>query len=233
MHEAVTALVYPVIGSCLALKGRLERGERPDFATEQGTLRGLLLTEVESRRWADYGGDEAGAGPGADADAGRRPAEPGPRTDRFLGIRYALVCWLDEVFVLDSPWSRQWNEHKLEVELYGTNDRAWKFWEQARRAEVRASPDALEVFYLCVMLGFAGDLRDQPDRLQAWAASARGRVGLVRDLEWPFAAEVEPATNVPPLYGREKLRRMVLSGGLVLLLLVPVLVFFVVRQLGQ
>jgi type VI secretion system protein ImpK len=229
MHEAVAALVYPVIGSCLDLKGRLERGERPDFATEQGTLRGLLLTEVEARRWADYGGDQAGAS----GDSGVRPAAPTTRPDRFLGVRYALVCWLDEVFILDSPWSRQWNEHKLEVELYGTNDRAWKFWEQARRAEVRASPDALEAFYLCVMLGFAGDLREQPERLQAWAGSARGRVGQVRDLEWPFAAEVEPATNVPPLYGREKLRRMVLSGGLVLLLLIPVLVFFVVRQLGQ
>ena len=73
---------------------------------------------------------------------------------RFLGVRYGLTCWLDELFILYSPWERLWNERKLEASLYGTNDRAWRFWEQARLAESRAGSSALEVFYLCVILGF-------------------------------------------------------------------------------
>src|SRR6266852_5305509 len=60
----------------------------------------------------------------------------------FLGIRYALACWLDEVFILDSPWGRIWNERKIEEALYGTNDRAWFFWEQAQHAANRTGVDA-------------------------------------------------------------------------------------------
>ena len=47
-----------------------------------------------------------------------------------LDIRYAMVCWIDELFILNSVWGTQWNEQKLEVDLFGTNDRAWKFWEK-------------------------------------------------------------------------------------------------------
>ena len=42
--------------------------------------------------------------------------------------------WLDELFILYSSWESAWNERKLEGSLYGSNDRAWRFWEQARIA---------------------------------------------------------------------------------------------------
>src|SRR5262249_62306200 len=98
------------------------------------------------------------------------------RDEAFLGIRYALVCWLDEIFILDSPWASEWNERKLEEGLYGTNDRAWKFWEQARKAEARPGTDALEVYYLCVVLGFRGDLRNAPERLAGWRNTIESRI---------------------------------------------------------
>src|SRR4051812_28490812 len=128
MHQALADLVHPVLYNGLALKERLERGEEADFATERGYLKGLLLTEVEAQRVPDFGGDLEQHG--LDGDRGQRGRG-------FLGIRYALACWLDEIFVLDSPWGQQWNEQKLEAELYGSNDRAWKFWDQAHRAEQR------------------------------------------------------------------------------------------------
>jgi type VI secretion system protein ImpK len=215
----------------LNLKERLERGEEPVFAVERAVLKGMLLTEGEGHPRADFSGDEvdhpSGVGESSATDAGAR------RSDRFLGVRYALVCWLDELFVLESPWGQQWNEQKLEAELYGSNDRAWRFWEQARRAESRPEKDTLEVFYLCVMLGFCGELREQPDRLRTWAAAARAMIARVQGGEPPSAAEPDPPTQVPPLRGREQLRRMVLAGGGFLLLLIPVVAFLVVRKLGQ
>src|SRR5207237_236794 len=110
MREEIANLVHPVLAYGLRLKGRLDRGEEANLETEQATLRGLLLSEGEARRWADFGGEaptERTISPPAE-DGVRRP-------ERFLGVRYALACWLDEIFVLDSPWGQEWNERKLEV----------------------------------------------------------------------------------------------------------------------
>src|SRR5439155_11845235 len=123
----------------------------PDFATAQNELQGLLQSASQAQRWADFGGD--------------RTSGDSIVRDQFLGIRYALVCWLDEIFILDSPWKDQWSERSLEIDLYNSRERAWKFWEQADNASARPTTDALEVFFLCVMLGFRGNKVDSPDDL--------------------------------------------------------------------
>ena len=204
-------------------------GEQPRIEVEQTVLRGLLLSELESRRWSEYGGDEAGslrrAAPAEDeTTATERP---------FLGMRYALACWLDEVFVLHSPWSQEWNERKLEVALYGSNDRSWRFWQQAKLAEHRPSADALEVFFLCAMLGFRGEFREYPDKLRAWVSANQQRLTERGNVEWPHPQELEPSIHVPPLRGREGFRRMVLLCGAAILVLIPVVAFLVVQQLSN
>lgn len=219
MREEIASLVHPVIRYGLRLKERLAAGEAPLLDIEQAALKGLLQTEVEARRYTSFGGDTRG--------------EEGGDRGAFLGLRYALVCWLDEVFTIDGPWQAQWNERKLEADLYGSNDRAWKFWEQARLAESRPESDPLEVSFLCVMLGFSGELRNQPDRLRQWVAATQARVAQIRGQEWAYPAELDPPTFVPPLRGRERLQRMVISGGLVLLVLIPLLAFFVVQHVGR
>jgi type VI secretion system protein ImpK len=230
MRPEIANLVHPVLSYGIRLKERLERGEQPDLESEQSVLKGLLLSDAEARRWGDYGG-EGPAGQSVSLVGGTRMAEAGRRgSDHFLGIRYALVCWLDEIFILDSPYSSQWNERKLEAVLYGTNDRAWKMWDQAKRAESRSGSDALEVFFLCVMLGFRGDLRDQPDKLQSWVSNTQARIAKSQGQDWPVPAELDPPSDVPPLHGREQLQRMVLIGGGVLLVLIPALAYLIVQR---
>src|SRR6202035_3808810 len=104
-----------------------------------------------------------------------------------------------------------------ETALYGTNDRAWRLWEQARQAERQGDADALEASFLSVMLGFRGDAT--PDQARAWVAAARARQGRLK--AWKAPPEREPPTNVPPLHWRTRLRRAVLLCGLLALLLVP------------
>ena len=215
MQDVIGNLVHPVFAYGLDLKNRLERGDSPTIEIEQAALKGLLLSEIESRRFAAYGGDLD-----AKVDGPR-----GPGGQAFLGIRYALTCWLDELFILDSAWSSAWNERKLEVAFYGTNDRAWKFWEQARIAEGRAGNDALEVFFLCVILGFRGELREEPERLQAWAAASRTQVARGYGQEWNYPAQLEPPSDVPPLQGLERLQRVARVAMVALLVLVPVLLY--------
>jgi type VI secretion system protein ImpK len=212
MQESIAHLVHPVFSYGLQLKERLDRGDSPTFEIEQAALKGLLLSEIEARRWADFGGD-------ADTQSEGRARG----SQQFFGIRYALVCWLDELFIMNSSWSARWNERKLEVALYGTNDRAWKFWEQARLAEGRAGRDSVEVFFLAVMLGFRGELAEEPERLQAWVAAARTQIGRGKGQEWTPPPELVPPSQVPPLDGRKRLLRMVVTGGIVLLVLVPLM----------
>jgi len=218
MQEAIAQLVYPVLSYGLRLQERMAQGEQADLDQEQAILKEMLLTDRAAREWLDYGGEPAG------------------RTDHdetFLGIRYALVCWLDELFTSSMAWDGRWNEQKLEVELYGTNDRAWKFWRQAELAQSRSGSDAVEAFYLCVSLGFRGELRERPDRLSRWLATTARQLGRVSELDFGAVAELSPAPNVPPLLGRDRLRRMVVTGWIVLMALIPVGAFLLVDRLSQ
>ncbi|TMQ33193.1 MAG: DotU family type IV/VI secretion system protein [Planctomycetota bacterium] len=223
MREEIANLVHPVFMYGVRLQERLQKGERLDLDTEQAALKALLLTEMESRRYSDFGG-EAGQDGSIAFPSRTELARRG--TDSFLGIRYALVCWLDEIFILDSPWGRLWNEHKLETALYGTNLRAEWFWQQARLAESRTGTDALEVFFLCVMLGFRGELREEPAKLQQWVLNTQARVVRQQGQEWPAPPEHDPPTNVPPRHGRERFERMVLLVAVAILVLIPVLTIF-------
>lgn len=230
MREAIAQLVHPVLAHGLGLQTRLRRGQQPDINEEQSVLKDLLLSDFESLRWRDFGGDRASGSFSGDVEALEAREHAG---DHFLGIRYLLTCWLDEMFCNESQWGTRWNEQKLEVEIYGTNDRAWKFWGQAGVARSRPGTDAVEVAYLCVALGFRGQLRSEPERLKTWIDSAKRRLGKVADPTWKHSADFLPPREVPPLAGRSKLRRMVLTAWVSLLVLVPLVTFFLVHKLGS
>src|SRR5688572_20221525 len=127
MREQIANLVYPILSHGISIRERLARGEHLELATEQATLKGMLRSELEAKRISEFGSEGETSQSVSRMDSGSR------RADSFFGVRYAMVCWLDELFIVDSPWVEQWNERKLETTLYGTNDRAWKFWEQAKQ----------------------------------------------------------------------------------------------------
>jgi len=210
MTEELANLVFPTIRYGLRLQERLERGAkpRPDLDEEQSRLRQLLKSAEEARHWPNYGRD-------------------GP----FLGGHFALVCWLDEIFIFNSPWGPQWKNRPLEYAFYTTAEGAALFWEQADLAWGR--PDALEVFYLCVMLGFRGRYRDQPAELGAWRKRAEEQIRKNRPGKWDSPEEMAPASDVPPLRARDRLRRVFLVIALVLGLVIPVAAFVVVAGIGN
>jgi type VI secretion system protein ImpK len=219
MRGEIADLVHNVIQAGLRLRQRLDdEGERPSLAAEQATLTAKLL-ESEGQRWPDYTGD-----PGYDAAGGG---------DRFLGGKYALTCWLDEIFTLDvkdEDWRKEWNERTLEQALFRSRVRASAFWAQAKRAEGRPGADALEIFYLCVMLGFRGNLRGRPEQLTIWRAVVERRVGEGQGTEWPAPEGRELVTDAPPLRGWERLRRVGLTALVLLGVLIPVVTFFLARD---
>jgi type VI secretion system protein ImpK len=221
MQEHIANLVHDVLIHGLRLRERADAGEPVDLETEQATLKKLVL-EPRAQGWADYAGDALDKSFVGTATAQRRS------TDQFLGIRYALVCWLDEVMI-DSPLRDAWNDRKLETELYGTNMRAEEFWRQARKAEAKLGSDAAEVYFLCSMLGFRGEMGGNLEELHARVGAVQTRIG--RPPEPPVPPEREAPTFVPPRRGRDRMQAMVLVWAAVLLVVVPVAVFFLVRKI--
>src|SRR5439155_8386872 len=125
----------------------------------------------------------------------------------------------------DSAYSEAWNERKLEVGIYGgSSDRAWRFWEQAQLAEKRPGSDALEVYYWCVMLGFRGEYREQPEKLRSWVDGIRDRIRRAHRVELSLPADQGFATWVPRLVGQDRFGAMVKLAAALALIAVPVLV---------
>ncbi|MEM9826911.1 MAG: DotU family type IV/VI secretion system protein [Planctomycetota bacterium] len=127
--------------------------------------------------------------------------------------KYAIAGWVDEVFN-QAPWegSRWWEEHKVEVQLFKSRDAFHIFFQRAAEATGLANKDALEVFYICGILGFRGIYRDTehrrylaelglPDSMEEWI----GRTSLSLQLGQDRPALVDqprPVPGAPPLEGK-------------------------------
>ena len=143
--------VDPVFSYVLDLLDRIHRSENPSPQEQRLVIRGLLEQA------------EAILGTGPDWEL----------------ARYAIVSWVDELLV-DAPWdgAEWWSNNVLEMELFNTRACFERFYVRAREASKLPRRDALEVFYVCMMLGFRGLYRD-PLTQQAFAESN----GLPVDLE--------------------------------------------------
>jgi type VI secretion system protein ImpK len=205
VREDFANQVYDILLHGLKLRDRIAAGDRPHLGSEQAKLKGMLGSASSPSPWGNEG----------------NPSESVSTEREFLGIRYALTCWLDETLI-EAGW-REWDENKLESALYRTNIRYSNFWSQARLAEsVPSAADAQEVFLLCVLLGFRGEKGERPDQLREWVQVARSRVTRGLGKELPALPEKTPVTDVPPLLAVESYRRMTLvlvTGVLIAVLL--------------
>ncbi|SRR5579872_7345270 len=209
MRDELADVVYPTVSYALQVRAGLERGDDLNMVAVQSELRTLLKTANEAMRWPEYGGDG----------------------DRYLGVRYALACWLDEMFSLDSPWGQEWTERTLEESLYGTRERAWKFWFQAKLAQGRPGTDALEAFYLCVMLGFRGEGPEKPDTVVTWRDAVENQLARVHNLPWPGPQELQAELNAMPRRAKGRLRQLLIGVIGLVALLIPAATFYLVIML--
>ncbi len=210
MREEIADLVYPIVAYAVQTLQSVQHGDRVDMNAVQSELRGRLKTASEAQRWPDFGGDG----------------------DRFLGIRYGLTCWLDEIFLRDSPWHAEWNERKLEESLYGSNERAWKFWFQAKLAQARPGTDALEAYHLLVMLGFRGEGPEKPETIETWRDAAEAQLTRAQSQPWSGPQELQPDMVVTPRRGRERMRTVIILLIGAAAIVVPFASFFLFWQLN-
>jgi type VI secretion system protein ImpK len=226
MRSEIVKLVFPVFTTGLQRRQELLAGVPLDFDVVQKELVGLLQATTQTAAWVN----------------------PGRFKDSFQGIIYALTCWLDETFIADDipeKWRTDWIERKLEWELFNSTDRAWMFWQQSGIARKLAEPDALEVFYLCVVLGFRGIARDaQEEATRDWPDAPQGgdvkrwcdevkeqldTAALGSTMVPPVSGH--PDTNVPPLEGAHHFQTMLMIWAVCLFGLAPCVGYLVIPAL--
>ena len=139
-------------------------------------------------------------------------AQLGQRQEWELA-KYALVAWIDDMLI-EAPWGgRQWwKENALEVEIFNTRERATQFFAKSQNATKTTRRDALEVFYVCVVLGFRGLYRDPqaaflasqfslPADLESWARQTARSIQLGQGRP-SIHEKPRPASSAPPLEGK-------------------------------
>jgi type IV/VI secretion system ImpK/VasF family protein len=128
---------------------------------------------------------------------------------------YALASAADELMIVDIAWPGQswWENHALEVELFGTRRRATEFYSRAEKAAALPTRNALQIYVACVVMGFRGVLRDRPDALDTWLRSNGQLIELGADR--PQVPAVGPdVPGAPPLTGRTDLMWAILTSAL-------------------
>ena len=181
MNDAFAQAVGPVFQYMVDFPPRLARGEAPQLHEVREDLLALLSEAEQRATTRELAGD-------------------------FALAKYALVYWLDEVLI-NSSWSHaaDWREHILEWEFYRERLAGEEFYERAREAETLARPDALEVYFLCVALGFQGKYTHNLRDLQKWTERLYTRIATVNqppDRFLPEDARDGEAGPLQPLPGK-------------------------------
>ena len=85
--------------------------------------------------------------------------DAGIARENLEAAKYPLVAFIDET-ILNSQWEYReaWRARPLQLDLYGETILGEKFFEQLEkiRAAGDSKHDLLEIYYLCISLGFQG-----------------------------------------------------------------------------
>ena len=181
MTDAFADVVMPMFQKVLQLLDQLYLGEArtPDEVVAQ------------TRSWIE--------------EAARKTVAKPDLARSFELAKFGLVTWIDEILT-DSAWgaNARWSAgvHLLEWSIYGTRVGASKFYEEAQSAEDEGDLDALEVYLLCVTLGFKGIMAYDETSLSEWVERVYGRVSEVSSVaSRPFTEEDDSGPRFRPLRG--------------------------------
>lgn len=178
--------VDPIFLYVLALLDRISRGDSPKPEEERLRIRTLI--------------DQAEAALGSGG--------------QWELAKYSVVSWVDEMLV-DALWDGRewWSNNVLEIDLFNTRQCNEEFFIKAQEASSLSGRDALEVFYVCVILGFRGLYHDPatsteiakalnlPPELKDWTRQTAMSIRLGQGKP-PLADAGREIEGAPPLRAR-------------------------------
>jgi len=96
--------------------------------------------------------------------ADQRGVELGFSRDTLNEARFAVVAFLDEM-ILNSGWSKkqEWASRPLQYQFFETHTAGEEFFQrlQSVRKTLPLNSDLMEVFYICLVMGFEGQFKLQ------------------------------------------------------------------------
>ena len=104
--------------------------------------------------------------------------------DDVATAKYALAAFMDET-VLNSQWPYKdlWADNPLQLDYFGTYLAGESFFDKLEevRARADAKPDLLEIYYLCLLLGFKGKYGvSGEEKLRSLIESVGAEVGRLK-----------------------------------------------------
>lgn len=172
--------VDPVFLACLQFMTRIENRDRLVAADERAALLHCI--------------DDAEVRLGA--------------TPEWQLAKYALCAWIDSLLI-NADWNGAgwWKDNCLEVRYFGRRDAHEDFFKKSLAAGELGRKDALEVFYLAVVLGFRGFYGDSD---ASYAANLARSMRLPGDIEsWCRGV----ARSLQLRQGRPQIPEIVTVGG--------------------
>lgn len=178
MSPEFAKAVDPIVNLMVDYKELIERNSAPDVCViRESLIERIVATE---KTFAD-------------------------RHDEWGRAKYALICWIDEQLSkwISWPGAKDWENNPLERRFYSNQRGREQFFIQAAKARQLDLKDVMEVYFLCVVLGFKGvydggrglsqprDL-ELPDTLEEWVRTSRTSIKAV-----PATATLNSDPSVP------------------------------------
>lgn len=134
--------------------------------------------------------------------------------------KYALSAWIDSMLIEDTQWRGNlwWKDNCLEKRFFYDRLAHEEFFERANKAAMLGPKDALEVFYIAVVLGFRGFYNNSdrsyaqkqvqrlrlPETIEGWCQKTAGILQL-RQGRPQIPVSVQVGGSARPLSGRTNL----------------------------
>lgn len=112
---------------------------------------------------------------------------------------FAVVAFLDEAILhSNDPVRTEWEQSPLQQDLFGTRDAGVIFFEKLEQFRSRRDSeqlaDILEVYLLCLLLGFEGRYTAKRGELEGLMDTLRMRIEYIRGR----SDQISPAGVLPP-----------------------------------
>lgn len=169
------------------------------------------------------------------ADADRTVRDAGYAEEHARLAVYAFIAFLDEsVLNASQPMFSEWSRRPLQEEIFGDHMAGETFFTQLRdllkRQDSPELADTLEVYELCLLLGFRGRFgSDQAGELRSLASAIREKIDRVRGGRRPLSPRWRPPEDEEVPVTRDPwLRRLGLAGAAVAAVVIVLFIAYTV-----
>lgn len=130
----------------------------------------------------------------------RNARQLGKDAEAIALSKYAFCALMDEVILAsDFPLREEWERSPLQLRLFGDHLAGERFFDKLEllRLDPVRSLETLEVFHICLLLGFSGKyLLEGPEKLQFLVARVGQEITNARGGPAPFAPHWKPPHRI-------------------------------------